>query len=1104
MRSHFVGMLIVVVSLGLTGSMAYGTDTYWQGAAGTPLPWTAASNWTNGVPVGGPTNYANNAYISNSGIATISVGNSQTAPAFKMGTGTTGGQVSQSGGYLELYSLNMNAGANRTSLYTMTGGSLLVDSYDDFVMAMAQIAGTGTNTFHQSGGTWTIQAAEPAGEYSERYWGIDAYLLVGADDYLGHRAGRYELSGTGQLLVPIMGIGTLGYFDQSGGSVTTDFFSQKGTWKFTGGTFSAARGLVLAGTVDFNSTSQSLTVGDAVADFSQGATFLNSTQASFSSGPKSLVLLPPYFDSAAAFGGGWNPGNLIHTTGTDLTLTATQSFEGWGDIDDHVNCAGSIDAGIADLPGGYINSKGLNLNQGLNITGNGTVNLQLGNQILFDIFNGGTLTVSDLTSGMTSGSLVAEDVVIGTPAGAGTFTQSAGSVILNADGFNYYSSHLFLSCGSGAADGTYVLNGGTLLVQQIFAGWDGRGYFTQTSGSCDVIFGLDVGYDTTLSPAEGHYNLSGGVLNTPDITVFSGSGIASTFVQSGGTNTVSGLLQLGAKGGQSSYVLSGTGVLTYAASSGGTVGIGSTVNDFGQCTFAQSGGTCAANTVVVDGFNKNRLNSADSNRNAHYLLQGGALTVSNSLKVDGRGTAIFDQTGGSAVVGDLRVAPFSGYYSYVDGLSGVYNLSGTGTLNAASEKIGTTGTGTFNQTGGSNTASGQIILGEETSSAGTYYDQHATGTYNLSGANSQLHTANLWLGQAKATGQFTQTDGTATVSGSTVVGYSASGVGTYEISGGVLNTLNLTIGRDSGANHGTGTFKVTNAAACVQVSGVLHLGVNGSFSAVPGTVVYLSGATLENASTTPSNAAGLSNARLVFEGGPGVLDTFEVASRDNGTGSASQVNNFALGTLQIGGARVGRLQLVDLVDNQPGYSGSEVLYVQNLILGPGSYLDLNHLKVYYGTLTNTGGTINLNGGSLVPLTSYSGTETGSGGTINLSNSGPYTYGQVITVTASAQAGYLFSGWSVTGASTLSNSTALSTSLTVYDNFTLTANFTVRPLGDINGDGVVDEKDLAILNARLNGFDISPYTAADCDLNHDGHVTTADRVILRRILNGPAP
>jgi uncharacterized repeat protein (TIGR02543 family) len=138
-----------------------------------------------------------------------------------------------------------------------------------------------------------------------------------------------------------------------------------------------------------------------------------------------------------------------------------------------------------------------------------------------------------------------------------------------------------------------------------------------------------------------------------------------------------------------------------------------------------------------------------------------------------------------------------------------------------------------------------------------------------------------------------------------------------------------------------------------------------------------------------------------------------------------------------------------------------------------------------------------------PVTTYTGTENHTGGAISLSNNGPYTYGQVITVTASPLVGYVFSGWSVTGASRLGNSTTVATTLTIYDNFTLTASFTVRPLGDINGDGVVDANDLAILNARLNGFSIAPCADADCDLNHDGHVTTADRVRLRKILNGVA-
>ena len=95
--------------------------------------------------------------------------------------------------------------------------------------------------------------------------------------------------------------------------------------------------------------------------------------------------------------------------------------------------------------------------------------------------------------------------------------------------------------------------------------------------------------------------------------------------------------------------------------------------------------------------------------------------------------------------------------------------------------------------------------------------------------------------------------------------------------------------------------------------------------------------------------------------------------------------------------------------------------------------------------------------TLTAVYGYSGTAqtTTGGGTITLSSSGPYSYGQVITVTASAWPGYVFSGWSVTGPSSLSNSAAASTSLTVYSGFTLTAQFTyIGPLNTLfSFDGV---------------------------------------------------
>jgi hypothetical protein len=78
------------------------------------------------------------------------------------------------------------------------------------------------------------------------------------------------------------------------------------------------------------------------------------------------------------------------------------------------------------------------------------------------------------------------------------------------------------------------------------------------------------------------------------------------------------------------------------------------------------------------------------------------------------------------------------------------------------------------------------------------------------------------------------------------------------------------------------------------------------------------------------------------------------------------------------------------------------------------------------------------------VVSYTGTDQGNGGTITVSSSGPYYYGTQVVITAAANRGYMFTGWSASGCS-LSNSAAVSTTLTVQGNWTLAANFMAATL-----------------------------------------------------------
>ena len=131
MRSYFVAVLVVAVSLSLTVAAAQGQDTYWKGAAGTPMSWATASNWTLGVPTA-----ANNAYISNGGTATISGAavNDNTGNLYlgvNFSGSSLGGNVIQSSGTLNT-TLSVNAGVNAqgnpsSAVYTMNGGLLTGD-----------------------------------------------------------------------------------------------------------------------------------------------------------------------------------------------------------------------------------------------------------------------------------------------------------------------------------------------------------------------------------------------------------------------------------------------------------------------------------------------------------------------------------------------------------------------------------------------------------------------------------------------------------------------------------------------------------------------------------------------------------------------------------------------------------------------------------------------------------------------------------------------------------------------------------------------------------------------------------------------------------------
>lgn len=116
--------------------------------------------------------------------------------------------------------------------------------------------------------------------------------------------------------------------------------------------------------------------------------------------------------------------------------------------------------------------------------------------------------------------------------------------------------------------------------------------------------------------------------------------------------------------------------------------------------------------------------------------------------------------------------------------AGTYSLSESGIVSAAFETIGMSGTGTFTQTGGSNSVSNTLWIG---------YNTSFNGTYNLSGSGV-LSAATEYLGYAGlSTGIVNQFGGANTV-GSLYLGWSSQGNGTYNLSGGTLFLSSLVRG----------------------------------------------------------------------------------------------------------------------------------------------------------------------------------------------------------------------------------------------------------------------------------------------------------------------
>jgi T5SS/PEP-CTERM-associated repeat protein len=232
----------------------------------------------------------------------------------------------------------------------------------------------------------------------------------------------------------------------------------------------------------------------------------------------------------------------------------------------------------------------------------------------------------------------------------------------------------------------------------------------------------------------------------------------------------------------------------------------------GEARFVQSGGTHSVG--LGDDPNFAGLYIGHQNdANGTYILADGQLQAENEfVGYNGRGNFLHID-GDNLIQRDLYLGYNPGSYGQYVEFAVTSNLMGGFAVKCTT--IGHYGTGVFKHYNGTHTVRGNLKVGAESGSDGTYYLH-----------DGQLSADSEYIGYA-GTGTFTQSGGTHEVNstepnyGNLYIGYTPDGNGTYELRGGDLFAENEYIGFDGA---GSGHFFHTGGNNMIKND--LYLGFN--------------------------------------------------------------------------------------------------------------------------------------------------------------------------------------------------------------------------------------------------------------------------------------
>lgn len=764
-------------------------------------------------------------------------------------------------------------------VFTQSGGNvnILPNLTEDANQPTAQLSSAlyvGLNsqgTYNLSGGTLQVGGVFTVGTSSSE---------VSGKEYIGYSKGSngiFNQTGGTNVLGPASGI-----FSAPGGSLYVGY-NGTGTYSMSGGTMAGAF-----------ATTEYLGYGPgSTGTFNQ--TGGSNGAASGANNNSILELFVGYMGNGTYTLG--TPGGPVTDSflNTDFEYIGTQGYD--STTNKFVNGIGSL-----------VQNSGTNTLDDLIVGNFGNTNNASKSAPNFGLLNPqGTYTLN-------GGQLTSIGEIIG--------DQSVGYFIQN--GGNNTTQSLLIGFGN-APDtpiGVYELSGGTLTnccsAEIIGQGSGTTGLFDQTGGTnqtLEIVLG---------NSGTGIYSLSGGLLDVGFLTVgqTGQQGGTGLFTQTGGTvnmnfklqgSTTAGTLQVGSDANGTYNLGCSNGSASTCVGAGsltaGEEEIGLTVNTTFTGTFNQYAGT--TNTITPGGLGPGIL-SVGADGNGVYNMYGGTLTAVHEdigvFSAAGTGTAgIFNQSGGSNTVtgssslgnGDLDVG---------DNGTGTYNLSGPSsgpnatTLSAVTENVGVgIGTGTFNQSGGSNNVSGNLTVGngDQASSQGFYF---------LSGGS--LSAANEIIGVnttntspfAYLTQNFTQTGGSNSITDTLTIGATAftqNAPASYGLSGGSLSAGTVNVGSAALFSLAPSISNVTFTATTLNDSGVINATLAGPGGALTANIGTLTGNGTIN--TTSSSLAQVVHIQTVNFNGTINLDPVTLDIGNFTLGANGVLNGIGANRLNISG-----------------------------------------------------------------------------------------------------------------------------------------------------------------------------------------------------------